>query len=103
MTADEFRHLALSLPGATEQAHNNHPDFRVGKRIFATLFYPDPAWAMIKLPQDHQESLITQHPALFKPANGAWGRQGSTLARLADLDQPTALHALRRAWEGATG
>jgi len=34
---DDFRRLALSLPDVVESAHMNHPDFRVGGRIFATL------------------------------------------------------------------
>lgn len=37
MTPDEFRRLALSMPQAVESAHMDHPDFRVGKKIFATL------------------------------------------------------------------
>ena len=28
MTADQFRELALSLPGAAEASHMGHPDFR---------------------------------------------------------------------------
>jgi len=41
MTANEFRRLALALPEAEERAHMDHPDFRVGGKIFATLGYPD--------------------------------------------------------------
>jgi hypothetical protein len=37
MTVDEFRSLALGFPGTVESAHMNHPDFRAGGRIFATL------------------------------------------------------------------
>lgn len=45
MSASRFRHIALSLPSAVEGSHRGHVDFRVGKRIFATLGYPDKAWA----------------------------------------------------------
>lgn len=31
------RELVAKLPGAEESAHHGHPDFRVQKRIFATL------------------------------------------------------------------
>ena len=56
MTADEFRELALSLRGATESAHMNHPDFRAHGRIFATLGYPDATRGMVKLaPHDQKE------------------------------------------------
>jgi hypothetical protein len=34
---DDFRRIAMSFPEAMESAHMNHPDFRVGGKIFATL------------------------------------------------------------------
>jgi hypothetical protein len=35
----------------------DHPDFRVRGKIFATLAYPDKAWAMVKLnPLDQARS-----------------------------------------------
>ena len=37
MTANQFRKLALSLPDAVEAEHMDHPDFRVGGKIFGTL------------------------------------------------------------------
>jgi len=33
--------VALGLPEAVEGSHQGHADFGVGKRIFATLGYPD--------------------------------------------------------------
>ena len=42
MTANDFRSIALSLPEAAESAHINHPDFRVGGKIFAS-YSLDPA------------------------------------------------------------
>jgi hypothetical protein len=38
VSADEARALALSLPGALELDHHGRPSFRVGGRIFATLW-----------------------------------------------------------------
>jgi hypothetical protein len=38
VTADEARRLALALPGAVEQDHHGRPSFRVGGKIFATLW-----------------------------------------------------------------
>lgn len=49
MTADQFRRTALSFAGAVEQSHQGHPDFRAGRKIFATLGYPDDSWGMVKL------------------------------------------------------
>jgi hypothetical protein len=37
MTADEFREIALSFDGTEEKSHMQHPDFRVGGKVFATL------------------------------------------------------------------
>ena len=77
MTAEEFRKLALSFPGATESAHMNHPDFRIGGKIFATLG-PDESWGMVKLTPDQQRSFIKKAPGVFNPCNGAWGERGAT-------------------------
>ncbi len=99
MTADEFRRVALALPGAAEHAHMAHPDFRVGKRIFATLFYPDPAWAMVKLNPEQQRLLTEAEPDIFTPVKGGWGEKGATLLRLDSADETTAASALRMAWE----
>ena len=38
VTSAEARSLALSLPEAVEQDHHGRPSFRVGGRIFATLW-----------------------------------------------------------------
>ena len=38
MTPDEARRLALSLPDAVEPDHHGRPSFRVGGKIFATLW-----------------------------------------------------------------
>jgi len=47
MSPDQFRRIALTLPDAVEGSHQGHADFRVRKRIFATLGYPDDAWGMV--------------------------------------------------------
>jgi hypothetical protein len=98
MTVDAFRRAALALPGAIESAHMNHPDFRVENRIFAALGSPDAAWGMVKLPPGEQQRLVETMPDVFTPAAGAWGRQGSTLVRLADAKADVVAHALQMAW-----
>ena len=99
MTSDEFRRLALSMPHAVEHAHMNHPDFRVGKKIFATLGYPDGKSGMVKLNPEQQELLVSENPEIFTPANGAWGKRGSTLIDLERIDEGTAASAIQMAWE----
>jgi hypothetical protein len=78
MTAEQFRKLALSIPDSEEHAHHNHPDFRVRGKIFATLGYPDQTRAMVRLTPEQQAEFMHDHPDLFSPCAGAWGRQGST-------------------------
>ena len=83
MTTDEFRKMALEIPGAVELSHMNHPDFRVAGKIFASLGIPDQNWGMVKLTPEQQRTFIKKAPAGFKPCSGAWGRQGYTNVYLA--------------------
>jgi predicted DNA-binding protein (MmcQ/YjbR family) len=99
MTGTQFRDLALSLPGAVESSHFNHPDFRVGKRIFATLGYPDQRSGMVRLTPDQQGELLRTAPGVFRPAAGAWGRSGSTVVLLSAITAAAFRPILRRAWE----
>jgi hypothetical protein len=41
VSPDQARSLALALPGAVEQDHHGRPSFRVGGKIFATLWDED--------------------------------------------------------------
>jgi hypothetical protein len=100
MTADAFRAAALALPGVVESAHMNHPDFRVANRIFATLSADESA-GMIKLPSDEQQRVLEAWPQVFTPAAGAWGRQGSTMIRLAKAQTAVVTQTLELAWTTA--
>jgi hypothetical protein len=97
MTADDFRSLALSFPETVEAAHMGHPDFRVRGKIFATLG-PKADWGMVKLTPDEQALFLRSEPDVFRPASGAWGRQGATLIQLADADEASVRQALLAAW-----
>jgi hypothetical protein len=99
MNAAEFRALALELPGVIEASHQGHGDFRVRGKIFATLGYPDESHGMVKLSSDEQARRVRQAPALFAPAKGAWGAQGSTLVKLEPASVAIVRSALRSAWE----
>lgn len=98
MTAAEFRRIALSMPGAIESAHMDHPDFRVDGKIFATLGYPDQTHGMVILPPEEQARFIRTHSNIFAPAKGAWGRRGSTSVRLEAVDVPMLQRAMEIAW-----
>ena len=82
MTPDDFRRIALSMPQAAEAAHMGHPDFRVAGTVFATLGWPDGAWAMVKLTTDQQAMLVAAMPRIFQPVSGGWGRRGLAERRL---------------------
>ena len=94
MSSSRFRRVALALPGAIEGAHQGHADFRVGKRIFATLGYPDDDWGMVKLTPEQQSMLVEAEPEIFRPVPGGWGKHGSTNVRLAKADATTLQSAL---------
>jgi hypothetical protein len=98
MSAKHFRSIALSLPEVVEGAHQGHADFRLRKRVFATLGYPDDAWGMVKLTPEQQAVLVAAEPGIFRPVPGAWGRSGSTNVRLAKADPKTLQSALAMAW-----
>lgn len=98
MTADDFRRIALSLPEALEVGHMGHPDFRVGKKIFATLGYPDDACGMVKLMPDQQALFVESSPKVFAPAKGTWGLHGSTVVYLPAAKPKSVREAMILAW-----
>lgn len=99
MTPNGFRRIALGLSGAVESAHHDHPDFRVGGRIFATLGYPDRHWGALILTPDQQRARVREHPDAFIPAKGKWGEKGATTVRLDAIDEETLGEALTLAWQ----
>jgi hypothetical protein len=98
MSASRFRLTALALSDAVEGAHQGKADFRVGKRIFATLGHPDENWGTLKLTAEQQSMLVEAEPDIFRPVPGGWGKQGYTNIRLAKADATTLKSALAMAW-----
>jgi len=98
MTAEEFRAIALSLPDTVESSHMNHPDFRVGGKIFALLGYPGPEWGMVGLTPGEQARVTELEPDVFVPVKGAWGRAGNTQVYLRVARKRTVRAALQVAW-----
>jgi hypothetical protein len=101
MTARDFREIALSFSEAAESAHMDHPDFRVGGRIFATLGYPDENLAMVKLRPDEQKEFVRKNPGVFKAVNGAWGRQGATNIYMPAAKREVVREAITAAWRNS--
>ena len=98
MTVADFRRIALGMEGAAEASHMNHPDFRVNGKIFATI-HADTTLGMVKLTPEQQERLIREHPGMFHPAAGAWGRQGSTMVTFARANPDVVGEAMTLAWQ----
>jgi len=99
MTPDDFRRIALSLPGAEEGSHMGAIDFRVGGRIFATLAAVELGYGNLMLTPEVQAGFIADRPDLFLPVNGGWGRMGATHLRLPSATDDVVEGALRAAWK----
>ena len=101
MTPAAFRRIALKFPESVENAHHHHPDFRFRGKIFATLGYPDSGFAMVQLTSDQQINALRSAPHAFRPAAGAWGRNGSTLVLLAAIASGELEPFIRQAYDNA--
>jgi hypothetical protein len=91
------------MPGTVENAHMSHPDFRFGKRIFATLDYPKPGHAMRKLTLDQRAMLIEAEPGMFAAVPGGWGKHGAAILHLDQAGEATADSAIRMAYSNLAG
>jgi hypothetical protein len=98
MTPAQFRRIALGFPGVVEGSHMGHADFRVGKRIFASLGHPDERFAVVMLTPADQDLIVRDHPESFAPVKGAWGASGSTTVTLAKARVGPTTAALEAAW-----
>lgn len=94
-TCDMARKIALGLPGVAEKDHFGRPSFRVGGKIFATL-WPKEKRAVLKLPADHQTILFEAQPETFSPAR--WGRIVWTTVELPRIDRRQLDGLLTAAW-----
>ncbi|MBZ5521443.1 MAG: MmcQ/YjbR family DNA-binding protein [Acidobacteriia bacterium] len=99
MNANDFRRIALSLPGAAENSHMGQPDFRVGGRIFATLASADQGYGNLMLSLEQQAAFVEELPEVFLPIPGGWGRMGMTHIRLAAAKEEVLAGALHTAWK----
>jgi hypothetical protein len=99
MNTDDFRRIALSLPGAEESSHMGQPDFRVGGRIFATLAAAKHGFGNLLLTPEQQAAFVEEAPEIFVPIGGGWGKNGATHIRLAAANEDLLAGALRTAWQ----
>jgi predicted DNA-binding protein (MmcQ/YjbR family) len=65
VTPARVRELVAGLPGAQEGAHHGNPDFRVQKKIFATLSEAEDR-AALRLTQTEARELARLQPDTFR-------------------------------------
>ncbi len=92
-----FRQIALGLPEAVEADHLGRPSFRVGQRIFATL-WPDEERGVLKFTPALQAEYVARVPEAFASVTGAWGRQGYTSVFLEQVSEQDLRTGLEHAW-----
>ncbi|MEH3117280.1 MAG: MmcQ/YjbR family DNA-binding protein [Methylorubrum populi] len=94
---EDVRALALMLPEAVEGAHRGHPDFRVGGRVFATLWV-DEERVVVRLTPEARAHWMETAPDAFEPVPGAWGTRGWTSLDLHAAEDGILRHTLLTAW-----
>ena len=97
VTTTEARALALALPEAIEQDHHGRPSFRVGGRIFATLWTEDRMNVMVD--EDGIRTAVERAPEACEPVR--WGKRLAAVAvSLSAVERPFLSELLADAWEG---
>lgn len=90
------RELALELPEAVEADHHGRPSFRVGGRIFATLW--DPSHMNVMLDEPGILTAVEGHPDACAPFH--WGKRLAAVhVDLGRADEPLVRELLADAWE----
>jgi hypothetical protein len=101
MTPDDFRRIALSMPGAEELSRYGKSHFRVGRKTFATFEGPGASRVVLNLTADQQTAFTGNTLAVFAPVEGGDGRLGITSVRLEGADKASVTEALEKAWSNA--
>jgi hypothetical protein len=95
MELSDFRRIALSMPETEESNGMGYPNFRTGRKSFATI---EDSMAVIKLTRDQQATFVATAPEVFAPDTSGWGKLGSTVIRLEVADETTVQAAVAAAW-----
>jgi hypothetical protein len=95
VTAAIVRKLALAMPEAVEASHFDVADFRVRKKIFATIHPGGKTGALLRLDPDLCQQLAERDPETFERV-GAGGRALKVV--FARVDRAEYAHLLEEAW-----
>ena len=66
ITEAQIRKLALALPEAVESSHFDVKDFRVRKKIFATVHPNGKTGVLLRLDADQRAALVAEDPETFE-------------------------------------
>jgi hypothetical protein len=94
-TLSDFRRIALSMPETEELIGMGYPNFRTGRKSFATI---EDKVAVIRLTRGQQETFVATAPEVFAADSSGWGRLGTTVIRLEAADEATVRIAVATAW-----
>jgi hypothetical protein len=97
-TLSDFRRIALSMPETEELNGMGYPNFRTGRKSFATI---EDAMVVIRLTRDQQAIFVATAPEAFAPDSSGWGRLGNTVIRLEAAGEATVQVAVATAWRNA--
>jgi hypothetical protein len=96
VSPDEARSLALSLPEAVEQDHHGRPSFRVGGKIFATLWSNERMNVMVD--EGGVRTAVYRAPDVCEEI--WWGKRLAAVGvSLARADRELLTELLTDAWE----
>ncbi len=96
MAVAQFRALLLSMPEAVEGQHHGHPDFRVRKKIFATMF-PDQNRGVLMLPVVEHLAALERDPNAYRSL-GKVSQRGVTGVSLEHADEADVRELVVEAW-----
>ena len=100
MTPEDFAALGSGLANVHAKAVMGSVRLAVGKKTFATVGWPEPGWAVVKLARaDQQGFAVLSHAVTAEP--GARGRKGVTLVHLRSVGEVIARRVLMAAWRHA--
>ncbi len=83
------------MPETEELNGMGYPNFRTGRKSFATI---EDTMAVIRLTRDQQAIFVATAPEVFAPDSSGWGRLGNTVIRLELADEATVQVAVGTAW-----
>ena len=100
VSPEQARQLALALPEAIEQDHHGRPSFRVGGKIFATLW--DESHMNVMPDEGGILTAVQAEPETCEEV--LWGRRlAAVRVDLRSADEELLSGLLEDAWEGKAG